>query len=143
MKTYPTLKIFTDGGSRGNPGPSASGVVILTPDDEVLEAFGVFLGHNTNNFAEYSALKFGLEAVGKYQPEVVECYLDSELVVKQLNGIYRIKNPELRPIFNEIQALSKRFTASFTHVRREYNRLADAEVNKALDEATGLKKARH
>src|SRR6185437_7424958 len=134
------LKFFTDGGSRGNPGPSASGVVILTMNDEVLENFGVFLGHGTNNNAEWLAVKFALEAVAKYQPKRVHAYMDSELVCKQLNGQYRVKHPDLKPIYMDVVALAKQYDVTFEHVYRAYNKLADAQVDLAIDRALGLKK---
>jgi len=134
------LKFFTDGGSRGNPGPSASGVVILTMNDEVLENFGVYLGIGTNNNAEWLAVKFALEAVAKYQPKKVHAYMDSELVCKQLNGQYRVKHPDLKPIYMDVVALAKQYDVTFEHVYRAYNKLADAQVNLAIDRALGLKK---
>ena len=134
------LKFFTDGGSRGNPGPSASGVVILTMNDEVLENFGVYLGTGTNNNAEWLAVKFALEAVAKYQPKKVHAYIDSELVWKQLNGQYRVKHPDLKPIYMDVVALAKQYDVTFEHVYRAYNKLADAQVNLAIDRALGLKK---
>ena len=134
------LKFFTDGGSRGNPGPSASGIVILTMDDEVLEGFGVYLGTTTNNVAEWSAVKFALEAVAKYKPRRVHSYMDSELVCRQLNGQYRVKNPDLKPIYLEVIELAKSYDITFEHVYREKNKLADAQVNLAIDRALGIKR---
>lgn len=132
---YDRLVIHTDGGSRGNPGPSASGVVITTPDEKVLEAFGRYLGETTNNQAEYLAVKFALEAVLEYDFDRVDFYMDSELVCRQLNGIYKVKNAELRPIFEDIKKLAQGKKITFNHVRREYNKLADKQVNLAIDEA--------
>lgn len=137
--TYPELKFFTDGGSRGNPGPSASGVVILTMDDQVIEEFGVYLGHTTNNQAEWKAVKFALEHIAAYKPQRVHAYMDSELVCKQLNGQYRVKNADLIPIFQEVVALARNYDVSFSHVYRDKNKLADAQVNIAIDRALGLK----
>jgi ribonuclease HI len=134
------LQFFTDGGSRGNPGPSASGIVILTMDNEVIEAFGVYLGQTTNNQAEWSAVKFALEAIAKYSPKRVHSYMDSELVCKQLNGIYRVKNSDLMPIFHDVKALASNYDITFTHVYREKNKLADAQVNLAIDRALGIKR---
>ena len=134
------LKFFTDGGSRGNPGPSASGIVILTMDDEVLEGFGVYLGTTTNNVAEWSAVKFALEAVAKYKPRRVHSYMDSELVCRQLNGQYRVKNPDLKPIYLGVIELAKSYDITFEHVYREKNKLADAQVNLAIDRALGIKR---
>jgi ribonuclease HI len=129
------LVIHTDGGSRGNPGPSAIGVVIDTPDGRHLESFGKYIGKTTNNQAEYRAVIAGLKAAIKYHPRRLRFFLDSELVVKQLNGVYRMKNAALLPLFQEVQALSGAYETSFQHVLRAKNHLADIEVNKALDEA--------
>lgn len=129
------LQIFTDGGSRGNPGPSASGYVILTEDETILEAGGEYLGVTTNNQAEYQAVELGLQRALKYRPRRVDFFIDSELVVKQMNGQYKIKNRDLWPIHSRIKELAAQIdSVSFTHVRREFNQLADDEVNKILDE---------
>jgi ribonuclease HI len=130
----PELVIHTDGGSRGNPGPSAIGVVINTPDGKHLESFGKYIGETTNNQAEYRAVIEAFKAIKKYQPQRLQFFLDSELVVKQLNGVYRMKNPDLTPLFHEIKSLSADYEVSFEHVLRIKNHLADIEVNKALDE---------
>lgn len=129
------LVIYTDGGSRGNPGPSASGYVILTPDEsQILERGGEYLGTTTNNQAEYRAVAHGLAAARKYQASQLAFYIDSLLVVNQLNGVYKIKNPDLKPLHREIQkACASYEKVDFTHVTRENNRLADEEVNKILD----------
>jgi mutator protein MutT len=132
------LQIFTDGGSRGNPGPSASGYVILAEDGTVLETGGEYLGVTTNNQAEYQAVELGLQRAAKYRPEEIEFFIDSELVVKQMNGEYKIKNRDLWPIHSRIKELSASFNkVRFIHVRRELNKLADGEVNKILDEKQG------
>lgn len=131
---YEKLKIFTDGGSRGNPGPSASGYVIMTTDDELIESGGEYLGVTTNNQAEYHALKLALSRAVKYSPSVINFYLDSELVVKQMNGIYKIRNRDLWPIHSDIKKITEKIEqVHFNHVMREYNNLADSEVNKILD----------
>ena len=128
-----TLKIFADGGARGNPGPAASGYVI-TAEDQILETGGQYLGETTNNQAEYQAVKLALEAASKFQPTEIQFNLDSELVVRQLNGLYKVKNQQLKPIHEAIKELIKLYPrVTFTHVRREYNQLADAEVNRILD----------
>lgn len=128
------IKIFTDGGSRGNPGPAASGYVIMDEHDKVLEEGGEYLGITTNNQAEYRAMKLALECANKYQPETIECYLDSQLLAHQLNGIYKMKNAALRPIFEAIQQLATKYPkVTFQHVYRENNKLADAQVNIILD----------
>jgi len=128
------LVIHTDGGSRGNPGPSAIGVVITTPDEKHIESFGRYIGETTNNQAEYAAVITALKEAAKYQPQKIDFFLDSELVVKQLTGIYKVKHPEMRILFHEVKALSGDLDISFKHVLREHNRGADIEVNKALDE---------
>lgn len=133
------VKIFADGGSRGNPGPSASGFVIIDPEtDKVLVDQGVYLGVTTNNQAEYLALKFALEECKKMGAREVDVYLDSLLVVNQMKGLFKIKNRDLWPIHDAIKQLVAEFRkVTFTHVPRELNKLADAAVNRALDEQLG------
>ena len=134
-----SIKLFADGGSRGNPGPSASGYVLMTPDDKVLVERGVYLGVTTNNQAEYQALRFGLEDALKRGAHEVAVYMDSLLVVNQMKGIFKVKNRDLWPIHAAIAEQAKKFKKiSYNHVPRELNKLADAEVNKTLDaEAEG------
>jgi ribonuclease HI/pterin-4a-carbinolamine dehydratase len=132
------VKLFSDGGSRGNPGPSASGFVILDMEDTVLVEKGVYLGVTTNNVAEYTALKLALEECRKMSVRQIHAYLDSLLVVNQMKGIFKIKNRDLWPIHDAIKKLVATFDeVDFSHVPREFNKLADAEVNKALDEHLG------
>ncbi len=130
------VKIYTDGGSRGNPGPSASGFVIIDPStDKVLVDKGVYLGVTTNNQAEYLALKYALEEAQKMGAREADIYLDSMLVVNQMKGIFKVKNRDLWPIHDAIKQLMGSFKqVSFTHVPRELNKLADSAVNRALDE---------
>lgn len=132
--TKAELVINTDGGSRGNPGPAAIGVVISTPDGRHLESFGEYIGDTTNNQAEYMAVVRALEEADKYRPSRIRFLLDSELVVKQLNGQYKVKNIELQPLHAKIVQHIHSLDVTFKHVRREYNSLADIEVNKALDQ---------
>ena len=128
-------KIFADGGSRGNPGPSASGFVVMDVEDNVLVDKGVYLGVTTNNQAEYTALKLALEECKKMGVSKVEVYMDSLLVINQMKGIYKIRNRDLWPIHQAIIELSRVFKhISYSHVPREFNKLADAAVNRALDE---------
>lgn len=128
------IKLYADGGSRGNPGPSASGYVLLDMNDDILFKSGVYLGITTNNQAEYQALKFGLEEAQKLGAREVDVYMDSLLVINQMKGIFKIRNRDLWPIHQAIQELSKQFKKiTFTHVPREFNKLADAEVNTTLD----------
>ena len=134
------VKLYADGGSRGNPGPSASGFVLLDLEDKILFDEGVYLGVTTNNQAEYTALKLGLEAAKVRHVKEVDVYMDSLLVVNQMRGIYKVRNRDLWPIHTAIAELAKQFThISYTHVPRELNKLADAAVNRALDAALGIK----
>lgn len=127
-------KLFTDGGSRGNPGPSAIGVVILDMDDSVVKKSSKYIGETTNNQAEYKALKEGLEITRQLGVKKLEVYMDSELIVKQVKGEYKVKNQDLRPIYLDVMSQVKKFDAvSFTHVPRELNKIADGLVNEALD----------
>lgn len=135
------VHIYTDGGSRGNPGPSASGAVIKTPFGKTLANVTKYLGHTTNNQAEYTAIILGLERAAKLGAKEVSLFMDSELATKQLNGEYRVKDPEIAKRFLEVNNLLHRFDrVSFTHVRREQNTEADALVNACLDKE-GSKKS--
>lgn len=127
-------KLFTDGGSRGNPGPSATGVVIFDMEDNVVKKSSKYLGITTNNQAEYQALLQGLELAAKLGVEELSVYMDSELIIKQLQGLYKVKNPDLKPIYDKVKAISSDFAKiSYTHVPRALNKLADAMVNECLD----------
>lgn len=129
------VKVFADGGSRGNPGPSASGYVVMDMEDNVLEDRGVYLGVTTNNQAEYTALKLALEACHKLGVHEAHIYMDSLLVVNQMKGIFKVKNRDLWPIHDAIKNLADQFKkVEFNHVPREFNKAADAAVNRALDE---------
>lgn len=133
-KATKIVKLYADGGSRGNPGPSACGFVIFDEQDEILAQKGIYLGVTTNNVAEYQGLKVALEQALKLGAREVKVYLDSMLVVNQMKGIFKVKNRDLWPIHDSVKQLLPRFKqVSFTHVPRELNKLADAEVNKALD----------
>lgn len=128
------LITYTDGGSRGNPGPAASGAVIKTAEGEVLETVKKFLGRATNNVAEYTAIVIALEAAKRHGATEVEMRMDSELAVKQLKGEYKVKNPELGKLYLQVHNLAVGFKrVTFTHVRREFNKEADAAVNACLD----------
>jgi ribonuclease HI len=130
------VQLYADGGSRGNPGPSASGFVLLDMADREVLKNGEYIGVTTNNQAEYQALKLGLEAaLIHFQSREVHVYMDSMLVVNQMKRIFKVKNRELWPIHDAIMAMLPKFQkVSFDHVPRELNKIADAEVNKALDE---------
>ena len=128
------LKIFCDGGARGNPGPAAIGYVIKNSDDEIVHSEGKYIGETTNNQAEYQAVLFALEKAMEVGGTELDFYLDSELVVKQLNREYKVKNQDLAQQFIKIYNLQSRFDKiSYTHVYREDNKEADAMVNQALD----------
>ena len=134
---YDSIKLFTDGGSRGNPGPSASGFVIYDEQDILLYSGGEYLGITTNNQAEYQAVRLGMKKALEYSPKELKIFMDSLLVVNQMNGIFKIKNRDLWPIHSDIKTLMAKIPkVSFTHVPREMNKEADAEVNKVLDSAT-------
>ena len=131
-----TLHLFTDGGSRGNPGQAAIACILEDPiEGKVIREHYERIGIETNNVAEYRALIEGLKIAERYHPNRLICHLDSELVVKQLNGEYRVKMPSLQPLVEEIQELSMQFPdIVFEHIPREDNYRADRLVNKALDE---------
>jgi len=127
--------LFADGGSRGNPGPAASGAVLLAPDGTVLEEIGEFLGTATNNVAEWTALCIGLERAAARGIRSLAVRLDSELVVKQMRGEYRVKHADLQPLHRRAQALLRRFEhVDIKHVPRKQNVLADRLVNHVLDQ---------
>ncbi len=129
------VKLFADGGSRGNPGPSASGYVLLDMAGNIIAERGVYLGITTNNQAEYQALKFGLEECAKHGASEVYAHMDSLLVINQMKGIFKVRNRDLWPIHEAIKEMLVKFKkVTFTHVPREFNKLADAEVNKMLDQ---------
>lgn len=128
------VKMYADGGSRGNPGPSASGFVIYDMDDHTITTKGIYLGVTTNNQAEYQALKFGLEEALHRGARTIHVYMDSLLVVNQMKGVFKVKNRDLWPIHDAINKLvAQAKHVSFTHVPRALNKAADAAVNEALD----------
>lgn len=134
----PSVKLYADGGSRGNPGPSASGYVLYGPGDKILVKDGLYLGITTNNQAEYNALRLGLEKALELKARTVEVFLDSLLVVNQMKGTYKVRNRELIPVHRAIKDLEARFDkVTFSHVPRELNKVADGMVNEILD-ATDL-----
>lgn len=129
------IVVYSDGGSRGNPGPSAAGFVITDDNDNVIDQGGVYLGITTNNQAEYHGVQLGLERALALGVKDVDFKIDSMLVVNQMNGLYSIKNRELWPIHERIRDLSAHFDrVTFMHIPRELNQLADGMVNKILDE---------
>lgn len=130
-----SITVFSDGGSRGNPGPSAAGFVIVNDRQEVVSEGGEYLGITTNNQAEYHGVRLGLERAKDLGYKNIDFKVDSMLVVNQMKGVYKIKNRELWPIHERIRELIADFDkVTFTHVNRQFNQLADAVVNKTLDE---------
>ena len=127
-------RLFTDGGSRGNPGPAAYGFVLEAEDGTVLAAHGERIGVATNNVAEYRALIAGLDKAAELGAGEVEVVSDSELLVKQMRGEYRVKNEALRDLSIQASRLARAIgDVTYTAVRREHNELADRLVNEALD----------
>ena len=127
-------KLWTDGGARGNPGPAAYGYVLEADDGTVLAAHGEAIGEATNNVAEYRALVAGLEMAGELGVDELEVVSDSELLVKQMRGEYKVKNEALRELSMQASGLARQLGAvTYTAVRREHNELADQLVNEALD----------
>jgi ribonuclease HI len=127
-------RLSTDGGSRGNPGPAAYGYVLESKDGHVLDARGEAIGTATNNVAEYRGLLAGLESALERGVDELEVVSDSELLVKQMRGEYKVKNEALRTLQREAAELAARLDRiSYTAVRRAHNELADRLVNEALD----------
>ena len=128
------MSLYSDGGSRGNPGPSACGFVLLDNNNNVVLEHGVSLGVTTNNQAEYQSLKQGLEAALGRGVNCLTVYMDSMLVINQMKGIYKVRNADLKPIHAAVKNLASKFKKiSFNYIPRERNRLADAIVNEVLD----------
>lgn len=129
------VRLWTDGASRGNPGPASVGVVIQDVSGAMLEELSERLGVRTNNFAEYEAVRRGLARALDLGATAAELHADSELVIRQLTGVYKVRNPDLLPLFEAVKALERQFPdgVQYRHVRREQNRAADALANLALD----------
>lgn len=127
------LRIHGDGGSRGNPGPAAAAAVFVDDDGKVTQTFAEYMGVATNNQAEYRAVELGLEAMHNHGITEADFYLDSQLVVRQLNGQYKVKHPEMRAAYGRIQKLLDGLDVTFTHVMRADNTSADTAVNDCLD----------
>ncbi|PIR96353.1 MAG: ribonuclease H [Candidatus Doudnabacteria bacterium CG10_big_fil_rev_8_21_14_0_10_42_18] len=129
--------IFTDGGSRGNPGPAGVGVVVYDSENKIVGKYNGYIGRATNNVAEYKALVLALEKAALLPtPEKLTVNMDSELIVRQMNGQYKIKEPALKDLALKVFSLTKKFqSVIFNHVPREKNKLADKLVNIAIDEA--------
>jgi ribonuclease HI len=129
--------VHVDGGSRGNPGPAAAAAVLSTPDGDVLDEAALTLGRATNNVAEYRGLLLGLERARELGATEIDVVNDSELVARQVNGAYKVKHPDMRPLYEEaMQALRGFERWSIRSVPRAQNAAADALVNQALDAAS-------
>jgi len=130
------LRVYSDGASRGNPGVSSVAFMVLNEDDEILERRSYFIGERTNNQAEYEALISSLKSASDFTNDEVECYLDSELVVKQLNGEYKVKNSDLKILWLKVQGIKQRFRKiSFIHVPRTNPQIQEVDqlANQTLD----------
>jgi len=128
------ITIYTDGGSRANPGPAAAAFVLLDENDNQLQAKAFFLGSQTNNVAEYTAVVKALEAAKQEGAKEVTVFSDSELLIKQINGLYKVKNPNLKQLFQQTISLLDDFEAfNFKHIPRSKNQQADKLVNQALN----------
>jgi len=133
--------VYTDGGSRGNPGHSAIGILITDSDERIIYKHGEYIGEATNNISEYTALIKALKNSSENFHGEVSCFSDSELMIKQLNGEYKVRNPDIKERFLRIKELEKEFEKiEYTHVRRENKNIiiVDGIVNKVLDEVDSI-----
>ena len=132
------LIAHSDGGARGNPGPAGYGVVIQDETGHKVAALSEYLGHQTNNFAEYQGLIAALEYALKHGPKALKVISDSELLVRQIKGIYKVKNPTLQDLYARAKQLISHFDwFSIGHALREHNQEADRLANEAMDRGTG------
>ena len=128
--------LYADGAARGNPGPAGSGAALVAPDGTVIAELTRFLGHATNNVAEYTALIIGLEEAARLGIDHLDIRMDSLLVVQQMKGVWRIKHPGLKPLALQAGALLAGFPSrTIEHIPRERNGIADALANRAIDQA--------
>lgn len=130
------VQVHVDGGARGNPGPAGAGVCIAdAAGGQVLYRGGIFIGHATNNVAEYRGMLHGLETAATLGAVEVELFADSQLIVRQMTGQYKVRNPGLKPLYEAARELASKFgKCTFRHVRREQNTRADELVNLAIDQ---------
>jgi len=134
------LYLYIDGACRGNPGQGGAGAAFLTSAGEIVSKHKKFLGECTNNIAEYEALLLGLRAAKKQEVKALEIRADSELLVRQINGQYKVKNPNLQKRFIKAMKALKAFQYEMVHVRREKNKIADQLANEAIDEHEAILK---
>jgi ribonuclease HI len=131
----PRLRLYSDGAARGNPGPSGAGAVLIEPGGQVVARLGKYLGHQTNNYAEYMGLLLGLKHAKTLGAKEIEIFADSELLIRQLGGRYQVKSATLRPLYEEAVKLLNDFSrVKLVHVPREMNAAADEMSNRAIDE---------
>ncbi|MHA7633206.1 ribonuclease HI family protein [Corallococcus sp. M7] len=129
------VRVYSDGAARGNPGPAGAGAVVTNTEGAVVARLGKFLGHQTNNYAEYMGLLIGLQHAKSLGAREVEVFADSELLIRQLGGKYQVKSPTLKPLFQEAQKLLATFgKVKLAHVPRAQNAEADEMSNRAIDE---------
>jgi ribonuclease HI len=131
----PRLRLYSDGAARGNPGPSGAGAVLVEPGGQVVAKLGKYLGHQTNNYAEYMGLLLGLKHAKSLGAKEIEVFADSELLIRQLGGRYQVKSQSLRPLYEEAVKLLNDFSrVKLVHVPRAMNAAADEMSNRAIDE---------
>ncbi len=129
------LSLYTDGASRGNPGEAGAGFVVYDSEDQEIAGEGVYLGKGTNNFAEYQALIHGIKLARQFTPSHLDLYLDSQLIVKQVQGEYKVKSQQLKPMYQQVMGLLAELKSwRIFHVRRELNKRADELANQGIDE---------
>jgi len=130
------LTVYTDGASRGNPGSAGIGIVFVDENNNVIKEINDYIGETTNNIAEYTALVTALREALEMQCDEIEVFSDSELMVKQINKEYQVKNAGLKPLYEEVCSLINEFkNFTISHIRREYNKRADELANQGIDEA--------
>lgn len=135
ISSHNSVTAFIDGGARGNPGPAGYGVIIKDAAGKKLDEVSQFLGHRTNNFAEYSGLLAALEYALQHGHAALKIVSDSELLVKQIRGIYKVRSPELRVLYDQARIMIRKLQwFQIEHVRREMNREADQLANAAMDQ---------
>ncbi len=133
-KSHKSIKIFSDGASRNNPGEAGAGFIFLDEDDTIIFKDKKFLGIKSNNEAEYLALIFALESLNKFDCKVINIFLDSELVVKQIKGVYKVRDSKLQELYSKANNYLKNYNFTISHIPRERNKLADKLANEAIDE---------
>ena len=135
-----SCKLFTDGASRGNPGEAGAGIVLLDDNNQELVARSLYLGRSTNNVAEYKALVLGLETATQLDCRRLAIFMDSQLIVRQVQGRYKVKNANLKPLFDKVMGLLANINSwSIDHIPRAQNKRADELANRGIDERTGIR----